>query len=99
VPVRGSRSIVGAAISPMSPCPHHRTIEKRQPPRRRFRLVAPGELSRGLPLGMVADWKQKQGSATTEPMRWLGLRGCRSVRVGRTALVARSPPGRADDGK
>ena len=59
--------------------------ERHQPPPGRGRdcwFVAGGELSRGLPLGRVADWKQKPGSATAEPVRCLGLPGCSSEGIG-----------------
>jgi hypothetical protein len=36
----------------------------------------------GLPLRRAADQEQKPGSATTEPLRCLGLRGCSSYEPG-----------------
>jgi hypothetical protein len=50
----------------------------------RFCIVAGGELSRGLLLGRVGDWEQKPGSATTGPLRCLGLRETRSQLTARS---------------
>jgi hypothetical protein len=68
------------------------SIESEQSVSRGSCFVAAGEPSRRLPLRRVADLEQQRGSATTEPLRYLGLRGRDTAASGGVRNCCRGTP-------